>query len=464
MSAWLGAGALSVGIGAAVFGGTAAAYADSGNSSGGARHGTRPASSAAPSVPTSTLHSSRPAAAGRSATARRAAGPDATHADTTAGIWLSVKPQRAAAASSISTRPAAKQVSRSQAAPTGKTVGSKPGPIVSLFISDGTLSHPDAGLLIGNGFSFTAVSCAANEQCNGGNGGLLYGNGGNGGNGGAGGQAGMVGNGGNGGPGSKLFGGTGGNGGSAGLFGSGGNGGDAERSLPGGRGGDGGSAGLVFGNGGNGGGGAAYAIGGRGGDGGLFFGVGGRGGPGGPGIVDCREPTCSVSVLGGVGGRGGSGGLLFGRGGGDGAGALPLNAPQFTGYTPVYPANGEVNANGTAVSYPNPYYIPGTVVADVQLPAGLALSRWGFQGGGFLAPDGTSFAQLALPPFSQVVPYFEYIVNDPASLPPGYQIELSQVASYFGQPGGGVQYRIIDPFGKDGTVQALLDSGYLRYR
>jgi len=154
-----------------------------------------------------------------------------TRSDTSANTWLPVKPRRAATASTIS---AAKQVSRSQAAPTGKTVGSKPGPIVSLFISDGTLSHPDAGLLIGNGFSFTAVSCAANQQCNGGNGGLLYGNGGNGG---AGGQAGMVGNGGNGGPGSKLFGGTGGNGGSAGLFGSGGNGGDAERSLPGGRGG-----------------------------------------------------------------------------------------------------------------------------------------------------------------------------------------------------------------------------------
>ena len=42
------------------------------------------------------------------------------------------------------------------------------------------------------------------------------------------------------------------------------------------------------------------------------------------------------------------------------------------------------------------------------------------------------------------------------------QIEQSQVAPYYGQPGGGIQYRIT--FGGQeipGGVQALLDSGYL---
>lgn len=46
-------------------------------------------------------------------------------------------------------------------------------------------------------------------------------------------------------------------------------------------------------------------------------------------------------------------------------------------------------------------------------------------------------------------PYFEYVVADPAKLPASFHIEQSQVASWFGQPGGGVQYRITGPDGRD---------------
>ena len=56
------------------------------------------------------------------------------------------------------------------------------------------------------------------------------------------------------------------------------------------------------------------------------------------------------------------------------------------------------------------------------------------------------------------------VVADPTALPPGYNIEQSQAAPWCGQPGGGIQYRIIGPTGNDASFQSLLDSGYLAYR
>ena len=120
------------------------------------------------------------------------------------------------------------------------------GKIVQIFASNGTESHPNAGLLVGNGYSYTSAndSYCQSHTCNGGNGGLLIGNGGNGWN-------------------SHTYGKPGGDGGNAGLFGlgnggSGGNGVEALYSPAGARlnaataGGKGGNAG-VFGNGGAGG-------------------------------------------------------------------------------------------------------------------------------------------------------------------------------------------------------------------
>ncbi|WP_319430553.1 TNT domain-containing protein [Mycobacterium sp. RTGN5] len=329
-----------------------------------------------------------------------------------------------------------------------------PETLLAVFVSNGTLSHPDAGLLIGNGFSFDGVTCAAATKCNGGSSGLLFGNGGNGFNGGVGGNAGLIGN--------------------------GGAGGRGTTSINGGNGGNGGSAGLLLGNGGEGGSAATSATGGNGGRGALLFGVGGRGGIGGPGTVECANTECHVTNWGGVGGVGGAAGLFFGRAGAAGAQPLAQDSWLFQGYTaayPVYvpvppaPAPGQmqINPNGSGAVYPNdqdpskPYAIPGTIVPDIQLPAGTPIGRWGYPGGAFLAPAGTHFAQLSLPPASQVSPYFSYVVKDPSALPPGIHIEQSQAAPWFGQPGGAIQYRLTYADGTDAPVQALLDSGYLGY-
>ncbi|MBU3752207.1 MAG: hypothetical protein FGM52_17480, partial [Mycobacterium sp.] len=132
---------------------------------------------------------------------------------------------------------------------------------IRIFIGDGTATNPNAGLLIGNGYSYTSYegSCTTGA-CDGGRAGALFGNGGNGFN--------------------------GGSGGGSGLFGNGGTGGAGIAGVNGGVGGAGGRGGLLWGNGGAGGQGAALpGTGAAGGDGGAagFLGLRGDGGAGGAG-------------------------------------------------------------------------------------------------------------------------------------------------------------------------------------
>jgi hypothetical protein len=182
--------------------------------------------------------------------------------------------------------------------------------VFAFFVGNGTAEHPNAGILIGDGFSFTAddvggPNCTAGSPCNGGNAGLLFGNGGNGYDGGSGGSAFLYGRGGNGGsavdfgkPGEDNFGGNGGRGGLlggtdvAGNFfqGGGGNGGNG---ISGGNGGNGGSAGL-------------FGI--------AFAGNGGKGGNGGNGNL--------ANPNGGDGGNGGQESLFPTLYGGDSSGGL----------------------------------------------------------------------------------------------------------------------------------------------
>lgn len=175
-----------------------------------------------------------------------------------------------------------------------------------LFVGEGTADRPNAGLLMGNGYSWTASTCIGADPCAGGIGGLL-GSGGNGFNGGNGGSAGWIGFGGAGGSGTP--GGSGGNGGRGGLFlghgGSGGAGGvSAIAGTVGGTGGVGGSAGLI-GKGGAGGRGGAGAAGNAGTDGASASAAGTPGNAGGTG---------------GTGGAGGLGGIIMGNAGRGGAG------------------------------------------------------------------------------------------------------------------------------------------------
>lgn len=105
----------------------------------------------------------------------------------------------------------------------------QPGSVLRVFVGNGTAANPNAGILLGNGFSYDATTCPTGT-CDGGQAGLV-GNGGAGYNGGDGGSAGWFGYGGNGGAGITVA--DGGYGGRGGLFaGYGGDGGAGADSAP----------------------------------------------------------------------------------------------------------------------------------------------------------------------------------------------------------------------------------------
>lgn len=145
---------------------------------------------------------------------------------------------------------------------------------------------------------------------------------------------------------------------------------------------------------------------------------------------------------------------------------LPHDSPVFEGYHPADPGPEFTNPDGS-LRYPDTslpghvYAIPGTV-SEAHLPAGTVIDRFGYPGGGWLGAEGVPFAERSLPPDSAFKPFYRYVVDDPAALPPGWKIEQSQAAPWFNQPGGGMQYRIIRPDGENGSVEDLTGFGVLR--
>jgi hypothetical protein len=239
----------------------------------------------------------------------------------------------------------------------GRLPGFDLGNPISFFVGDGADADP--------------LTCGTN--CNGGNAGILWGNGGDGANGGSGGNAGFfIGNGGNGSNGLDATGTTaanyvgatnGGNGGWGGFLvgngGNAGNGGSDTVALAGdavaGDGGTGGTGGILSGNGGTGGnGGSAVSIdgsayggfGGAGGQSGLA-GTGANGGSGGKAVAVAVTPSDDDVVA--VGGDGGAGGASFsGTAGNGGAGGDADYTGADDGAAGVGGAGGASTPLGTA--------------------------------------------------------------------------------------------------------------------
>ncbi|MGW6378992.1 TNT domain-containing protein [Rhodococcus sp. NPDC055112] len=97
---------------------------------------------------------------------------------------------------------------------------------------------------------------------------------------------------------------------------------------------------------------------------------------------------------------------------------------------------------------------------DIRLPEGTIIDRFGDPDGAYLAPDGIPFSDRALPPDSLGTQYHQYRVTG-VPLPDSWRIEASVIAPGFGQPGGGVQYRLVDESGQKLTVERLEDAGCL---
>ncbi|ORB95592.1 hypothetical protein B4U45_14090 [Mycobacterium persicum] len=112
-----------------------------------------------------------------------------------------------------------------------------------------------------------------------------------------------------------------------------------------------------------------------------------------------------------------------------------------------------------------PYAIPGTAhdmtEAEIWALDGTKVDRIGYPGGEWLAPVGTPYEARSLPHTNLDKPYFAYTVNVKAGLPPGWKLEESLAAPWFGHPGGGPQYKIIAPPDDWPKVQDLIDRGFL---
>jgi hypothetical protein len=132
----------------------------------------------------------------------------------------------------------------------------------------------------------------------------------------------------------------------------------------------------------------------------------------------------------------------------------------------------EFRNNDGSLRYPDeddpakPYTIPGTVrdLSPAEIASrldGQVWDRLGHPGGAWLAPEGTPYPERAVAPGSLDREYHGYRVHAENPLPSGWRIEESRVAPWFGQPGGGLQYRIIAPPGMKSRVQDLIGTGFL---
>lgn len=84
------------------------------------------------------------------------------------------------------------------------------------------------------------------------------------------------------------------------------------------------------------------------------------------------------------------------------------------------------------------------------LKPGTQVDRFGYDGGRFVAPNGTPIGQRALAPGTTDKPYKVFEVTNRVVVHEG------ETAPWFGEPGGGTQYYM------PASIEDLLGAGYLR--
>ena len=84
------------------------------------------------------------------------------------------------------------------------------------------------------------------------------------------------------------------------------------------------------------------------------------------------------------------------------------------------------------------------------LQPGTRVDRYGAETGKFVSPEGTPYSNRALPPNSNVCPYHIYEIKKPI------EVQSGKVASWFGEPGGGIQYQFTR------SIDELINSEVLR--
>lgn len=97
----------------------------------------------------------------------------------------------------------------------------------------------------------------------------------------------------------------------------------------------------------------------------------------------------------------------------------------------------------------------GSYYADILLPHGTMLVRYGNEYGRFTAPLGTKYSEIALPYIEESVEYHEYrVLAD--SITVKCEVRKGMVAPKFDSLGGGVQY-----YHLNGTIRELVRNNVL---
>ena len=113
--------------------------------------------------------------------------------------------------------------------------------------------------------------------------------------------------------------------------------------------------------------------------------------------------------------------------------------------------NGEIDWESNA---PNGGRVSGTIKFDNTLTKGTVIDRYGSKYGSYTSPVGTPFEQRALPYENNTWAYHKYkIIKDING------VTISEIASAFKQPGGGIQFELpasVDELIKEGFLKEIL--------
>lgn len=91
----------------------------------------------------------------------------------------------------------------------------------------------------------------------------------------------------------------------------------------------------------------------------------------------------------------------------------------------------------------------GNSITEV-LQSGTRIDRYGYDGGTFVSPEGTSYTERALPPGTEQKPYKVYEVVQPI------EVQSGKIKPWFDEKGGGIQYEF------NRSIADLLDDGIIK--
>ena len=107
------------------------------------------------------------------------------------------------------------------------------------------------------------------------------------------------------------------------------------------------------------------------------------------------------------------------------------------------------NQKTGAINWPKNDGFASTPIDEVLQP-GTRIDRYGSDFGSFTSPEGIPYEMRAVAPGTDLKPYSVFEVVEPIN------VKAGEIAPWFDEPGGGIQYLLPD------TVDKLLDAGILR--